>query len=629
MKTLPLQTLNMRSSLVLLILVDLALLSLSFLVAVYLQRQSNSLLFESSDFPILLALLLVIQVPLLYFYRLYNINLEFVGLKDLVNLVWSVILGTIIWSTVALAFKTFNVLDTLPVAALLLTFVFSLFTVGSSRIWKRIYIQLTSNSSKIGKQTLIVGAGTSGEELVRSLLGSSVDAGYTPVGFLDDDIKKQGIRVHGVPVIGTRHDLREIAIAKNISHLIIAMPSASADAIREIISLAQSTPISNIRILPALESLLSSSITAANLRELKPEDLLGRQVVAIDTENITQAFTAKRIMITGAGGSIGNELSKQILRFQPSELFILDHEETALFEIDKELNEHLERPCPIIPILEDIRNTQSITNILHKSKPDIIFHAAAYKHVEMLEHNPYSALSTNILGTMNLVTAAQDCGTSQFILISSDKAVYPTSFMGATKRFAEEICRSVNHASQMNLMAVRFGNVLGSRGSVIPIFQKQIAQGGPVTVRGKNVRRYFMSISEAALLVLQASSMGKGGEVFVLDMGNPIKIVDIARDLIRLSGMDPDHDIPIIFTELRSGEKEFEELFTAEEGTARTHHQKIHIAEHTSSISHDTIVDSISALEKFVHELSLEGCLTIMKDIVPSYEPSPMIRKKL
>ena len=629
MKTLPLHTLNMRRRSVLLILFDLVLLSLSFLIAVYLQRQSTSPLFETLDFPILLALLLVIQVPLLYFYRLYNINLEFVDLKDLVNLVWSLALGTIIWSTAALAFKTFKLLDTLPVAVLLLTFIFSLITVGSSRIWKRVYIQLSSNSSKTGKQTLIVGAGTSGEELVRSLLGSSVDAGYTPVGFLDDDSKKQGIRVHGVPVIGTRRDLRAIATAKNISHLIIAMPSASADAIREIISLAQSTPISNIRILPALESLLSSSITAANLREVKPEDLLGRQVVAIETENITQAFTAKHIMITGAGGSIGKELSKQILRFQPSELFILDHEETALFEIDKELNENLEKPCRIIPILEDIRNTQSIANILRKSKPDIIFHAAAYKHVEMLEHNPYSALSTNILGTMNLVTAAQECGTSQFILISSDKAVYPTSLMGATKRFAEEICRSVNHASQMNLMAVRFGNVLGSRGSIIPIFQKQIAHGGPVTVRGKNVRRYFMSISEAALLVLQASSMGKGGEVFVLDMGKPIKIVDIARDLIRLSGMDPDHDIPIIFTELRSGEKEFEELFTAEEGTARTRHQKIHIAEQTSAISHNKIVDSISALEKFVHELNLKGCLTIMEAIVPSYEPSSMIRKKL
>ena len=629
MKTLPLHTLNIGRRSVLLVLFDLVLISLSFVVAAYLQRQSNFPLLETRDFPILLAVLLIIQVPLLYFYRLYNINLEFVGLKDLVNLVWSVALGMIIWSVVALAFKAFKVLDTFPVAVILLTFIFSLITVGSSRIWKRIFIQLTSNSSKTGKQTLIVGAGTSGEELVRSLLGSSVDAGYTPVGFLDDDSKKQGLRVHGIPVIGTRHNLREVAIAKNISHLIIAMPSASADAIREIISLAQSTPISNIRILPALESLLSSSITAANLRELKPEDLLGRQMVAIETKNITQAFTAKRIMITGAGGSIGRELSNQILRFQPSELFILDHEETALFEIDKELKESQESPCPIIPILEDIRNSKSIANILSKSKPDIIFHAAAYKHVEMLEHNPYSALSTNILGTMNLVSAAQECGTSQFILISSDKAVYPSSFMGATKRFAEEICRSVNHASQMNLMAVRFGNVLGSRGSVIPIFQKQIAQGGPVTVRGKNVRRYFMSISEAALLVLQASSMGKGGEVFVLDMGNPIKIVDIARDLIRLSGMDPDHDIPITFTELRSGEKEFEELFTAEEGTAQTHHQKIHIAEQTSTISHNAIVDSISALEKFVHELNLEGCLTIMKDIVPSYEPSLMIRKKL
>ena len=629
MKTLPLHTLNIGRRSVLLVLFDLVLISLSFVVAAYLQRQSNFPLLETRDFPILLAVLLIIQVPLLYFYRLYNINLEFVGLKDLVNLVWSVALGMIIWSVVALAFKAFKVLDTFPVAVILLTFIFSLITVGSSRIWKRIFIQLTSNSSKTGKQTLIVGAGTSGEELVRSLLGSSVDAGYTPVGFLDDDSKKQGLRVHGIPVIGTRHNLREVAIAKNISHLIIAMPSASADAIREIISLAQSTPISNIRILPALESLLSSSITAANLRELKPEDLLGRQMVAIETENITQAFTAKRIMITGAGGSIGRELANQILRFQPSELFILDHEETALFEIDKELKESQESPCPIIPILEDIRNSKSIANILSKSKPDIIFHAAAYKHVEMLEHNPYSALSTNILGTMNLVSAAQECGTSQFILISSDKAVYTSSFMGATKRFAEEICRTVNHASQMNLMAVRFGNVLGSRGSVIPIFQKQIAEGGPVTVRGKNVRRYFMSISEAALLVLQASSMGKGGEVFVLDMGNPIKIIDIARDLIRLSGMDPDHDIPIIFTELRSGEKEFEELFTAEEGTAQTHHQKIHIAEQTSTISHNAIVDSISALEKFVHELNLEGCLTIMKDIVPSYEPSLMIRKKL
>ena len=396
---------------------------------------------------------------------------------------------------------------------------------------------------------------------------------------LDLSMMIQGSKVviHGVSVLGSRKDLPNLALRRNVASVVIAMPSASARVLRETVELARESGVGEVKILPFLSKLYSGEIKATDVREVEPEDVLSRDPIKIDTELIKESLSGKRVLVTGASGSIGSEICRQVLRFGAEELLALDIDETGLFNLNRELMEHFTEPRVRV-IIGDVRDRKRIEDVFSAYHPQVIFHAAAYKHVPLMEEFPAEAVKTNIFGTRTVLEEARRQGAEAFVFISTDKAVNPTSVMGATKRVAETIVRSPDGPSSTRCMAVRFGNVLGSRGSVIPTFVDQIHRGGPVTVTHPEMKRYFMLTSEAVLLVLQAGAMGCGGEVFVLDMGKSVLILDLAKDLIRFYGHEPDQDIAIVYTGVRPGEKLYEELLTAEEGTDTTTHEKIFVA---------------------------------------------------
>ena len=428
------------------------------------------------------------------------------------------------WCPRSSILRYIDVLPGFPPLVLFLDFAFSVFAIAGFRISKRLYLHSTRRTLLQGRPTLVVGAGAAGERLVRSLLGSA-DSGYIPVGFLDDDHAKHGTIVHGVPVLGALSELPSLVRKYRASTVIIAIPSVPSQVVREVVSLARSAGLTNIRILPGLTHLLSGNVSLGDLREVRVEDLLGREMVSINVRDVEATLYDKRVLVTGAAGFIGAELCQQILRFNPTCLVLLDKEETALFEIHRKLQGQLENHMvKLVPVLADILDERKVQALFERIRPDTVIHAAAYKHVGLLECHPEEAVRTNVVGTAVLAEAAQTASAQRFVLISTDKAVNPTSVMGATKRAAEQLCLAWNDRGPTCFMAVRFGNVLGSRGSVIPIFQEQIRQGGPVTVRGANSRRYFMAVSEAALLVLEAAAIGEGGEVFALDMDSPFRL---------------------------------------------------------------------------------------------------------
>lgn len=598
-----------------------------------------------STLPFVWGLSLLAKMPFLYRQRLYSLSWSFVGMSDLLRVLKAVTCGSASFTAVVLILRHFQVLAGFPLSVPLLDYAFSLLGIGGFRISRRAYLYAFRRPAVQGEPTLVVGAGTAGEQLVRSLL-STPDAGYRPVGFVDDDPAKHGTTLHGIPVLGPRSEIPGLVQQYRASSVVIAMPSAPSRVVREVVALARSAGIKHIRIIPGLPHLLDGRVSLADLREVQLEDLLGREVVSINVQEVEAAFCGKRVLVTGAGGTIGAELCRQVLRFRPSLLIALDHEETALFQIHRELQAQIQRlereggaygrtpvlerlrQSPLVdpvPVLGDIRDEGRMREVFQAMRPEVVLHAAAYKHVGMLERHPEEAVRTNILGTAVLAEAALTVGAERFVLISTDKAVNPTSVMGATKRVAEQLCLALNGRGSTRFMAVRFGNVLGSRGSVVPIFQEQIRRGGPVTVRGPNTRRYFMAVSEAVLLVLQAGAMGQGGEVFVLDMGKPIKIVDLAQELIRLSGLEPDKDIPIVFTELEPGEKEFEDILTAEEGTMATRYEKIYVARLSSPLPPDGVLQGVSRLKELADQGEREKIIQMLQALVPAYTPSALV----
>ena len=429
------------------------------------------------------------------------------------------------------------------------------------------------------KNVLVLGAGEAGSLVVREMLRHP-ETGLHPVGFLDDDARKVGHRIASIPVLDTITNLKGVLEKHHVDQVLIAMPSADGKTIRSIVDNIVSTkPNVKYRIVPGIYELISGQVSISRLREVEIEDLLRRPPVKLDTEKILGYLEGKVVMITGAGGSIGSELVRQICRFRPKELILFGHGENSIYNLERELD----RNWPEIryhSVIGAIQNGARLDYIFRRYKPQVIFHSAAHKHVPLMETNPEEAVFNNIIGSKNLVSLALKHGISHFVNISTDKAVNPSSVMGASKRVVEYIVQEA--ARQANpeqvFVSVRFGNVLGSRGSVIPLFKEQIRNGGPVTVTHPDMIRYFMTIPEAAQLVLQASGQGKNGEIYILDMGEPVKIVDLARDLIRLSGFKPDEDIPIKFTGMRPGEKLFEELMTDDEKGSVTSHDKIFVA---------------------------------------------------
>jgi len=503
-----------------------------------------------------------------------------------------------------------------PVAVMILDWPATILLVCGARMGFRLYHEETRTIAS-GRLTrlLIVGAGNAGETLLREIQRMSVMR-YEPVGFIDDDATKLGVRIHGVAVLGKTNQIKAIAQKHNVDEIVIAMPSASHKELRRVIEYCRGT---NLRFstIPDLVSIASGKVQVSQMREVDINDLLGREPVTLDIELISQFLKGKTIMVTGAGGSIGSEMCRQIAAFEPKSLILIEQAENYLFHIERELS----RRFPGInlqPRICDIIDKNRVDYLFDKYRPEVVIHAAAHKHVPLMEINPGEAVKNNICGTRNIAFAADKYKCGHFVMISTDKAVNPTSIMGSSKRIAEMSIQCLNKKSQTRFVTVRFGNVLGSNGSVIPIFRDQIANGGPVTVTHPEMQRYFMTIPEASQLVLQAATMGQGGEIFVLDMGEPVKIVDLARDLITLSGFRPGEDIEIEFTGMRPGEKLFEELSITGENMQPTRHPKISVWENIPA-QQDVLDKTVEKLLAVADHNDYQEIVRYIKQVVPEY----------
>lgn len=573
--------------------------------------------------PYFIILALMIKLGALLIYNLYDISWRFVSLEELIKIFKALVLGSV---TLGMSLYLLRVVPPFsaapfPRSALLLDFIIALFLIGASRIAKRVALYgLKTNIKPAGNQirVLVYGAGSAGEQIIREMI-TNKNSNYLPIGLADDDTAKVGVNIHGVKVLGSRNDMPALLKKHRIGEVLIALPSAPSREVRrivQIIKLADTNTV--IKILPSTSDLIDGRVTLSDIHEVKLEDLLGRAAVNVDHKSVQGFIRGKVVLITGAGGSIGSELVRVCLQFQPLRLIVFDIDETELFYLSNSLEEHV---TSIIPVVGDIKDRAKIQSIFESFGPQVVIHSAAYKHVPIQEYYPEEAVKTNILGTKIVAETALAHNVEKFVLISTDKAINPTSVMGATKRVCEEYLKIFNTQQKTKFVSVRFGNVLGSRGSVIPVFKEQIKRGGPVTVTHPDMKRYFMITSEAVLLVLEAAALGKGGEVFVLDMGDPVKIVDLAREMIKISGYVPNKDIPIVYTNIRPGEKLFEELLTTEEGTEATRYEKIFRAKSTISGNPDTTLRQIDNLIQAGLATDRNEIIQMLKEIVPSYKP--------
>lgn len=504
-----------------------------------------------------------------YIYKLYKRAWEYASVGELLAIGRAVTYAILL--TAYIQFISFN---QIYIRALMITWMVHILAIGGSRFSWRLYRDNYIKTRLIKKRVLIVGAGEAGRIVVRHLKMSNHGELY-PVAFIDDDTKKHQLNIMGVPVLGGVDKIHSIVQELEINHIIIAIPSLSKKHLNRIFKECLLTNVKT-QIVPNLEDLLIGNLSISQLRDVRPEDLLGREQVELDTENISDNLKGKTVLVTGAGGSIGSEICRQVARFLPNKLILLGHGENSIYSIEMELIEFYDKQIIICTEIADIKDKEKIFSVIDFHKPDVIYHAAAHKHVPLMERNPEEAVKNNVIGTKNLAEAADKFQVETFVMISTDKAVNPTSIMGATKRIAEMVVQHMAQISKTRFVAVRFGNVLGSRGSVIPLFTNQIKKGGPVTVTHPEMKRYFMTIPEASRLVIQAGVLAQGGEIFVLDMGDPVKIVDLARNLIKLSGYSED-EIEIKFTGIRPGEKLFEEILTETEVYDEQIYPKIYI----------------------------------------------------
>ena len=602
------------------LLADIFLIILSVFLA-FLLRFDGSIpaqYFENGTFLGTIVLVLAFSLPIFYFSHLYSFSWAYVSTNELVSLLKAIIISFSFTGATLLIFRDHLVFQGFPRSTLLVSYILIFLFCGGIRLSKRLYLQLfQKEAGKEKKRTLIVGAGDAGEQILRSILRTR-NTLYLPVGFVDDNLAKQGIIIHGLKVLGKINHIPGVVKKYGVQELIVALPSAGPKAIKDAVEMGRKAELKEIKIIPSMGEIISGEASIRDLRKIQAEDLLGREPVLLDVKSIEDFISDKIVLVTGAAGSIGSELSRQVAKFKPSLLLLLDQDETGIFNISNELRSKFFQ-LKIKSLIADIRDEEKINQIFAESPPDIVFHAAAYKHVPLMERHPDEAIKNNIFGTRVVVKKALRYGTKKFIFISTDKAINPSSVMGATKRVGEMICQVLNQKNHTKFISVRFGNVLESRGSVIPIFKQQIKKGGPVQVTHPEMKRYLMVTSEAVLLVMQAGAIGKGGEVFVLDMGEPIKILDLAKELIRLSGLEPDKDIPIVFTKPRPGEKFFEEILTAEEGTIATQNQKIFMAK-LSAVEEERLERGLSELTKAVKRSNRKEMITVLKKIVTSYK---------
>ena len=509
-----------------------------------------------------------------------------------------------------------------PDSVFLLDFAGTIVLVAGARIAVRLYHEeVRPVSDGATPKLLILGAGDAGETVVREILRTPLMR-YQVVGFLDDDSSKWRTQIHGIDVVGPVNKIKSVCDEYDVDEILIAMPSATRDQIRGVVELCEGTNL-RFKTVPAMADLIAGRVSVTQIRDVDINDVLGRAPVTLDAGPIGRFLAARVVMVTGAGGSIGSEMCRQIARFGPQRLVLLEQAEQNLFEIDRELRADFP-DIDVVPCIGDICDAKRVDTVMAANRPSAVIHAAAHKHVPMMEHNPGEAIKNNVRGTRTIADAAARYKCEKFVMISTDKAVNPTSIMGCSKRVAEMYIQGLADRCETQFVTVRFGNVLGSSGSVIPIFKDQIARGGPVTVTHPEMVRFFMTIPEAAQLVLQSASMGRGGEIFVLDMGEPVKIVDLARDLITLSGFRPGEDIEIKFVGIRPGEKLYEELAIEGEDVSRTAHPKIGIWQNRP-VDWEPLLQSIDGLLADADHMSRQDARRALKKIVPEFhlEPPP------
>lgn len=592
---------------------DLLWIPVALLLAYWFRYNLSAIPVEQHK-PLLVALSVTIpiMVTAFWYFGLYRGIWRFASIPDLMRIIKAVLAGTAV--TFVLLFLI-NRLDGMPRSVMILFPVFLSLGLTGSRL---IYRWFKDHRLRLGRQNeqsvLILGAGKAGEMLLRDLQRNDA---YLPVGFLDDDAGKLGREIRSVRVHGAVSELEKFIKSLEPEVVLIAMPSASSALLRRILETCNQTQVRCVT-LPSLSELADGQVNISRLREISIEDLLGRESVQLDDAKLHKFLQGKRVLVTGAGGSIGSELCRQISRYLPEQLIMLDHAEFNLYTIEQEMQNYWDESKMSV-LLGDVRDEMHMRQIFDTFRPEIVFHAAAYKHVPLVESNPSEGIKTNVFGTRQIADLAVEYAVEKFLLVSTDKAVNPTNVMGASKRTAEIYCQAKNSHASTAFITTRFGNVLGSAGSVVPLFRKQIEQGGPVTVTHPEISRFFMTIPEAVSLILQAAAMGQGGEIFVLDMGEPVKIVNLARQMIRLSGHEPDTDIEIKYVGLRPGEKLHEELFHGAENLLGTAHPKIMQAQ-ARVTEWDWLQLELAGLVTASASGKIDDILNVLQRLVPEFQ---------
>jgi FlaA1/EpsC-like NDP-sugar epimerase len=604
-----------------LLVADLVLLPLACLLAFILRLDFS---FNPLSLILYTALSLLIRPLVFYKSGIYRRFWRYATPTDLLTLLAGVVGSTAILAILVVSLNWLNVLpvripNSIPIIEGLL--VAGFLSGGRLLIREAARRERGPRRNTAPRRALIIGAGDAGATLAREL-ARNTRTDLMAVGFIDDDRSKHGLLIHGVPVLGSREAIPDLAESRKVQEAIIAMPTAPGNAVRQIIAICEQVRL-KCRILPSLAELAEGKVTLSQVRNVEIEDLLRRSPISIDLAALREFITGSTVAVTGAGGSIGSELCRQLVRLAPQRVLLVGHGENSIYQIEREL---VMRAPQItwVPLIVDTRDATALRALFQREHPAVVFHAAAHKHVPLMETNPSEAVLNNVLGTRCVVEAALAADVKRFVLISTDKAVNPANVMGATKRVAELIVQATGIKHKRSYAAVRFGNVLGSRGSVVPLFKEQIAAGGPITVTHPDITRYFMTIPEAVQLVLQASLLCNpaGGEVFVLDMGEPVRIYDLARDLIELSGLEPGKDIDIQFTGLRPGEKLYEELFVHSENFDKTRHPKIMIARGQEYSGIGRFEDELEALLAAAHRRDDRMVLTCLRRILPEYNPA-------
>ncbi len=622
------------------IVFDALIIFSSFVISFFLRGQidptdTTGLFLQYSNSMVwYVTIVIVVRIVILWLFGTYRRVWKYASLKDMVAIVEAVTLGSVVLAVIfyilsyPISFFRFEVDFTLPFfprSIFIIDYLLTLLLITVSKFSERFFNELKfGNLSTRKKRVLIIGAGDAGEMIVREMIRQK-NSEYTPVGFLDDDYSKIKNRIHGVNVLGPVSEMEEIVKSYSIDEVIIAMPSASGRVRKEVAVRARELGV-NCKTLPSLYEIIDGKVYLYQVRDIEIEDILGREAINIKIPEVVSEIKDKTILVTGAGGSIGSEICRQVIRFKPEKIILVDHSENNLFLILEELDNKFAF-VSTVPVVVDIRDKQALKSIFKRYRPDIVFHAAAYKHVPLMQLNPKAAILNNYLGTKILARLSIEFGVKRFVMLSTDKAVKPRNVMGVSKLLSEKYLQSLGSVKNTRFMIVRFGNVLGSMGSVVPLFKEQIQSGGPVRVTHPGMKRYFMTIPEASQLVIQTCIMGKGGEIFVLDMGEPINILDLANNMIRIYGLEPGKDIEIKYTGPRDGEKMDEELVNEGEELALTEYRHIYEARNNGKVdrfSREEIINILFNIEKEIQTDDYKNLFRDLKRIIPAFNGDKM-----